>query len=165
MWTIIKIKKKNLSLIKKEFLFKLGNDVKFFIPKLKLNIFNNSKIVSKESFLLGDYVLCFHKSFAKKSIINSLKYSKGLKYFLTDFLGAQAEIEKFISKCKQNEDDNGFIKFSFFDFVKRENYEFISGPFSKMIFNIINQNKKNLKVLIGDRIATVSKKNNLFRPA
>ncbi len=164
MWTIIKINKKNLSLLKKDFLVKLGNDVKFFIPKLKLNIFNKSKLLTKESFLLGDYILCFHKDFEKKSILSSLKYTRGLKYFLTDFLSAQDEIEKFILKCKENEDEKGFIKSSFFDFRKCKNYEFISGPFTRMIFSIINENKINLKVLIGNRMATVSKERNLFRP-
>ncbi|MDC3089838.1 hypothetical protein OA346_01145 [Candidatus Pelagibacter sp.] len=164
MWAIIKINKKNLSLLKKDFLIKLGSDVKFFIPKLKLNIFNKSKILTKESFLLGDYILCFHEGFAKKSILSSLKYSKGLKYFLTDFFSAQKEIEKFILKCRENEDDKGYIKSSFFDLKKSKDYEFISGPFTRMIFSVINENKINLKILIGNRIATVSKERNLFRP-
>ena len=42
MWAVIKIKKNNLSTIKKEFFIKLGKDVKFFIPKIKINIFNKS---------------------------------------------------------------------------------------------------------------------------
>ena len=164
MWAIIKINKKNLSLLKKDFLTKLGNDVKFFVPKLRLNIFNKSKLLIKESLLLDDYILCFHKDFKKRSVLSSLKYSKGLKYFLTDFFCSQKEIEQFINKCKENEDDNGYIKPSFFDFKKSKNYEFISGPFTRMIFSIINENKMNLKVLIGNRIATVSKERNLFIP-
>ena len=36
MWVILKFKKKNLSLLKKDFLKYLGNDVKFYLPKLNL---------------------------------------------------------------------------------------------------------------------------------
>ena len=96
MWVILKVNRKNLSLLKKNFFNKLGRDVKFFIPKLKLNIFNRKKVLIKESYLLGDYVLCFHKDFSKKSMLTSLKYSQGLKYILTDFFNAQEEIEKFV---------------------------------------------------------------------
>ena len=63
--------------------------------------------------LLGDYILCFHESFKKNSIINTLKYCKGLKYFLTDFSSSQEDIENFIIKCKKHEDNDGFLKPTF----------------------------------------------------
>ena len=34
MWTIIKFDKKNLSLLKNDIFTKLGNEVKFYIPKI-----------------------------------------------------------------------------------------------------------------------------------
>ena len=160
MWAVLKIDKKNLSLLKNDFFKRLGKDVKFFMPKLKLKKFVKKKIYFKESFLLGDYMLCFHKDFSK----TSLKYCKGLKYFLMDFLNSQKEIEKFISKCKENEDENGFLKSTFFDFANSKSYEFISGPFTNMIFNIINENKLSIKALLGNYTIIVSKGENLFRP-
>ena len=36
MWVVLKFNKNNLSLLKKDFLKYLGNDVKFYLPKLKL---------------------------------------------------------------------------------------------------------------------------------
>ena len=36
MWAILKIDKKNLSLLKNDFYNKLGNDVKFYIPMMQL---------------------------------------------------------------------------------------------------------------------------------
>ena len=164
MWAVLKIDKKNLSLLKNDFFKRLGKDVKFFMPKLKLKKFVKKKIYFKESFLLGDYMLCFHKDFSKKSVLTSLKYCKGLKYFLMDFLNSQKEIEKFISKCKENEDENGFLKSTFFDFANSKSYEFISGPFTNMIFNIINENKLSIKALLGNYTIIVSKGENLFRP-
>ena len=165
MWAVLKIDKKNLALLKKDFSNKLGKDVKFYIPKLQLKKFLKKKIFIKEISLLGDYLLCFHKDFSKRSVLDSLKYCKGLKYFLTDFLNSQNEIEKFITKCKENENENGFIKSTFFEFKKSKKYEFISGPFTNMIFNILQENKLSIKALIGNYRATVSKELNLFRPA
>ena len=99
MWVILKFNKKNLSFLKKDFLKYLGNDVKFYLPKLKLQKKIKNRLQDIESFLLGDYLLCFHKSFENKNVINSLKYCKGLKYFLNNFQEAQDEIKNAAEKC------------------------------------------------------------------
>ena len=65
MWAILKFKKENLSLLKKDLLMYLGNDVQFYSPKIKLQKKVKNKIQNKDNFLLGDYLLCFHKSFEK----------------------------------------------------------------------------------------------------
>ena len=164
MWAVIKINTKNLGILKKEFYDKLGKDVKFYIPKMKIKKFVKTKICMRENLLLGDYMLCFHKDFTKRSVLNSLKYCRGLKYFLSDLINYQIEIEKFISKCKENEDESGFIKPTFFEFEDKKNYEFISGPFTDMIFKVIRENKFSLKALMGKYEVNISKKENLFRP-
>ena len=82
MWTIAKIDKKKFPFLKKDFYKKLGNDVKFYSPKIKLKKIQNKKIQIKENCLLGDYLLCFHKDFSKRSVLTSMKYCKGLKYLL-----------------------------------------------------------------------------------
>ena len=51
------------------------------MPKIQLQKTNKNKIIVRESFLLGDYVLCYHEKFSNKNIINILKYCRGLKYF------------------------------------------------------------------------------------
>ena len=164
MWVIIKFDKKNLANLKREFFNKLGTDVKFYLPKLKLTKFLKKKIYIKEILLLGDYLLCFHKDFSKNSILSSLKYSKGLKYFLNDFLSSQTDIERFIKKCKINEDRNGFLKATFFSFKNKNKYEFISGPFTNLILMVLKENNLSVDALIGNYRITVSKENNLFRP-
>ena len=164
MWTVLKIDKNKISTLKDEFLKKLGKDVKFYSPKLKLKKYLKSKFYSKEEYLLGDYLLCFHKEFSKSSVPLSLKYCRGLKYFLGNFGSSQQEIENFISKCKENEDKNGFIKQSFFNFYSKNKYEFISGPFINLIFSILEENKFYIKALIGKYKLSVSKEENLFRP-
>ena len=126
MWVILKFNKKNLSFLKKDFLKYLGNDVKFYLPKLKLQKKIKNRLQDIESFLLGDYLLCFHKSFENKNVVNSLKYCKGLKYFLNNFQEAQDEIKSFVQKCKTNEDENGFIKQCFFEFKENGIFLFLS---------------------------------------
>ncbi len=164
MWAVLKIDKKNISLLKRDLLSKLGSEVKFYMPKLKLKKFLKRKIFVKESFLLGDYLLCFHEDFSKRSVLTSLKYCKGLKYFITSFLNNQKEIENFIEKCRKNEDENGFIRSTFFEFNNTKNFEFISGPFTNMIFRILHENKLNIRGSLGKYNVTVSKEENLFRP-
>ena len=109
-------------------------------------------------------MLCFHEDFSKRSVLTSLKYCKGLKYFITSFLNNQKEIENFIEKCKKNEDENGFIRSTFFEFNNTKNFEFISGPFTNMIIRILHENKLNIRASLGKYNVTVSKEENLFRP-
>lgn len=164
MWAVIKFDRKNLENLKKEFFNKLGKDVKFYLPKLKLNKFLNKKNYTREIFLLDDYLLCFHKDFSKNSILSTLRYSRGLKYFLNDFMSSQTDIEKFVNKCKINEDSKGFLKATFFNFKNKNKYEFISGPFTNLIFMVLKENNLSVDALIGKYKITVSKENNLFRP-
>ena len=163
MWTVLKVDNKNLSLLKNDFKNKLGKGIKFYIPKMQLKKIFKKKVYVREISLLNDYLLCFHKDFSKRSVLTSLQYCKGLKYFLTDFLNSQNDIEKFINKCKKNEDENGFIKSTFFDYSKSKKCEFISGPFTNMIFNILQENKLTIEAIIGNYKVTVSKEENLFR--
>ncbi len=164
MWAVLKINKHNLVTLKKELCDKLGCEVKFYTPRLKLKKFLKKKVFIKEHLLLEDYLLCFHKDFSKKSVINSLNYCRGLKYFLTNFLSSQTDIQKFIDKCKQNEDEKGFVKSTFFELKNNNKYEFISGPFTNMVFSIISENKLFVNALMGNYKTTVSKKENIFRP-
>ena len=98
MWTIIKFDKKKINFLKKDFVKNLGKDVIIYTPKLFVQKYVKNKLVGKEFELLGDYLFCFHKKFQNPYTINSLKFCRGLKYFLNGFLQSQNEIKKFISK-------------------------------------------------------------------
>ena len=164
MEAVIKTEKKFISFLKKEFQNKLGKNVEYYSPKLKFKKFYKRKTLTKEISLLGDYLLCFHQDFKNKSIVNTLKYCKGLKYFLTDFINSQKEIEKFIIKCKKFEDGEGFVKPTFFEIKKNHNYEFASGPFTNLVFSILYENKLSINALMGNYRITASKERNFFRP-
>ena len=164
MWIILKFKKENLTHLKKDFLKYLGEDVKFYLPKLRLQKLIKNHVYHKESFLLGDYLLCFHKSFKNRNTFSSLKYTRGLKYFLQDVNSCQKEIVDFVNKCKTNEDENGFIKQCFFEFKESGIFQFLSGPFVNKGFEIISKQNSKVKILIGKFTATVSKESYIFRP-
>lgn len=166
MWIILKFVKKDLNLLKRDISVKIGKNVKFYIPKIKIQKFKKNKLYNSEVLLLGDYILCYHSNFKKNQISNSLQYCRGLKYFLNGFLNSQKEIDDFVKKCLKSEDNDGYIKQSFFsfDYNSYKKYKFLSGPFTNMIFKIIDQQKNKIKILLGKFKTTVSEKEYLFRP-
>ena len=109
-------------------------------------------------------MFCFHTNLKEKKIVNSLRYTRGLKYFLDGFNQSQKEIEKFIEKCKVSENQDGFLSKEFFELELNKKYKFSSGPFSDKIFQIINLQRNRIKVLIGNMKTTIKRKEFLFTP-
>lgn len=165
MWTIIKVDLKNLEFLKNEFKKKVGEDVKIYSPKLFIEKYKKNKLIGKELNLLGDYLFCYHTQFKNHEIINFLKFTKGLKYFLSGFSQSQKDIEKFIHKCKESENKNGYLTQSFYEICKNTNYRFSSGPFTEKIFKIINLQKNKIDILLGNIKITTDKKEFSFIPA
>ena len=164
MWTVLKFDKKNFHLLKEDLKKKVGCDCIIYRPKIRVQKYKNNKLISRELDLLDDYLLCFHKKFQKKSIINQLKFSRGLKYFLDGFVESQLEVKNFVEKCKKIEDDKGFISQNLFAININSNYKFSSGPFVDKIFKIINFRKNKINILMGDIKTTIRKKEFLFNP-
>ncbi len=164
MWAILKFDKKNLSLLKKDLKNKLDKNLKFYSPKIKIQKFKNNKLVSKELNLMGDYLFCYHESLKCTNKINTLKFTRGLKYFLNGFKDTQKDIEVFIENCKNSENDEGFLSKEFFEIELNKKYKFSSGPFTEKIFQIINLQKNKIKILMGDLKTTIRRKDYLFSP-
>ena len=164
MWIVIKYKKKELNFLKNEIKKKIGNDVKFYNPTLCLQQIRKNKVKSVFKPLLGDYFFCYHDKFKDIKFQNIIIYSKGLKYFLKEYLISQSEIKSFIHKCIEHEDINGFIGIDFFDLDRNKKYKFCSGPFTNFVFGLISKENNNLKCLINNFKLTVTGKHNLFYP-
>ena len=164
MWAVIKFDRKNLNLMIEDFKKKLGNDFVIYRPKILIQKYKNNKLVNKEFYLLNDYLFCFHKDFEKKSTLEKLKFSKGLKYFLDGFFEFQKDIKFFIEKCKRLEDEKGYVSENLFELDKNLNYKFSSGPFSEKIFKIINFEKNRINILIGRLKTTINRKEFFFNP-
>ena len=157
MWTVIKYKVNEFSILKSSFKKILGEIPEFYIPKIKYEKYINNKLRVFEKSILESYVICRHRKFKDPNIINLLKSSKGLSYFLSGFEFNQNDLNKFIKFCKENENTNGFLEQSFFDLTKKSKAKFVSGPFTQMVFDILEDKGKKLKVLLNNVNLTISK--------
>ena len=164
MWKVLKFDQKSLGLLNEDLKKKLGQDFKIYIPKLRIQKFKNNRLINKEINLLGDYLFCFHSSFEYERTLNSLRFVRGLKYFIEGLSGSQKDIEKFIKKCKETEGNEGFLTRDFFDLDLNKKYKFSSGPFSEKIFKIINLQRGKIRVLMGNIKTTIKRKDFLFTP-
>ena len=98
--------------------------------------------------LLGTYCFIHHPEFQDEHIIHQLKYKKGVNYFLKNYKIQQSDIKSFIHYLKQYQDDQGYIQPKFFYQYLVKQGTFLEGPFKSLIFNILEENKKTLKVSI-----------------
>ena len=104
----------------------------------------------------------------RSNILERLKHKKVIKNFdnyFNAFVSSYFEIISFIDYCKKNQDLDGYIKQSFFEFQNMKRGMFLSGPFTNMIFSVIENQRNKLKVLIEKATMTITKNSNyLFRP-
>ena len=165
MWVVAKIKIKNLNTFKNDLTKKIGTDIKFYNPKIEYHKFYGDKVKRFEKCILENYIFCYHDKFNKSNLINEIKFVKGLEYFLEGNNRSQGDIVKFIQHCKNFENQNGYITQSFFETITTKKAKFISGPFTDMVFEIIERQKNKLKILVGNIVTTIPNKNNyLYRP-
>ena len=165
MWVVLKYKNNELNFLKEDLKKKLGEPPQIYQPKIKLQKLIKNRIKFLERNLLEDYIFCYHKKFCDKKLFSLLNNSRGLKYFLKNCHSDQNEIINFIHSCKKNENADGYIKQEFFNFTNFTKGIFIDGPFTNLIFNVIQNQSKRLKALIGNVKITIRKDSGfLYRP-
>jgi len=165
MWIVLKYKKSEFSFLRQDFKKILGDLPLIFRPKFKYQKLVKNKLQFLEKDILDDYLICYHEQFRNIKMMTILKNSRGLKYFLLNSQTNQKAIVNFIDYCKKNQDENGYIKQSFFEFSNITRGKFLSGPFTNMIFSVIENQKNKLKILIGKVKTTITKNSNyLYRP-
>ena len=157
MWIVLKYKKKEFGFLKKDLKKSLGDLPQIFCPKFKYKKLVKNKLHLLEKNMLDDYLICYHKKFQNVNTLTTLKNLRGLKYFLANSKINQGEIINFINFCKKNQDLDGYIKQSFFEFSNMKKGIFLSGPFTNIIFNVIGKQKDKLKILIGEITTTITK--------
>ena len=157
MWVVLKYKPKEFEILKDSFFKILGEMPEFYNPKYKYERYINNKLKTFEKSILNNYLICKHNKFKDPKIVNILKNSRGLIYFLSGYEFNQKKLEEFIKFCRLNEDANGFLTQSFFKIIKKTKAKFISGPFTQMIFDIIEDREGKLKVLLNNVSMTISK--------
>ena len=157
MWIVLKYKKNEFGFLKKDLKKSLGDLPQIFCPKFKYKKLVKNKLHLLEKNILDDYLICYHEKFQNVNTLTTLKNLRGLKYFLTNSKINQREIINFINFCKKNQDLDGYIKQSFFEFSNMKKGIFLSGPFTNIIFNVIGKQKDKLKILIGEITTTITK--------
>jgi hypothetical protein len=164
MWTIAKIEKKKINLLKSDLSKKLGSDFQLYNPKVILERYSLNKLKKKEVSILGNYIFCHHRAFSRNETISNLKFCRGLKYFLNGFLDAQNDISEFVNKCKALENSKGYLSQNIFNLEHNKSYKFATGPFVQKIFKIIRFQKNTIDIEMGNLKTKINKKSFLFNP-
>ena len=160
MWIVFKYKKKEYHLLTQELKKRLGNLAKFYNPKIayRKNLKNKKKNI--EDYFLKDYAFCYFENFKDKNFVSRLNNCKGLQYFLNGYSEQQKQIAEFIDMCKKHEDDCGYIKNSFFSNLNFSRIKFLNGPFSNLIFQVLERTAGKLEISLGKLKLSVGKKSN-----
>ena len=126
MWIVVSTN--NINLLQSEIKKKIS-DIKFYYPKIR------SSKKGSEKNILGNYVFCYSKNFSEENTSTlNLKFVKGLKKILFSKKRFNDEVLNFINYCKSHEDQNGFLKNTFFKEDINDEGRFLNGPFSNYIF-------------------------------
>ncbi len=159
MWIVLKYKKKNLNLLKKNLIDKIDSNIKFYIPKIKFK----KKEKYCEYNVLNNYAFCFSDKFKDKTNLLRIQYLQGLENCLFGFIRDQLQINDFVNFCKKNESLNGGLSNNFFLNLKISKAKFLNGPFANLIFDILERNKKQLKILLNNKTLFIkNNSNNLY---
>jgi len=165
MWIVAKIKSRELEVFKDNLIKKFGKETKFYYPKIEYHRYLKNKLKKFVKLMLGNYIFCYHERFCKFSSINDIRFLKGLEYLLNGHYQSQNEIIRFINHCKVFENAEGYLLSTFFRTLMTKKAQFISGPFTNMIFEILERQKNKLKISVGNIVTTISnKKNYLYHP-
>ena len=165
MWLVAKIKKKELHLFKQELTKKFGSEIKFYNPKIQYQKSIKNKIKRIEKFILENYIFCYHEKLDQTKVMGKVRFLKGLEYFLQGHYQNQKEILKFINHCKTFENKNGYLSQAFFKTMITGKAQFVTGPFTNMVFEILEKQKNKLTILVGNIVTTIpNKANYLYRP-
>jgi hypothetical protein len=157
MWVVIRYESKDFRFFINNIKKNIKEEFVFYNPKIKLEKFYKNKIISKEINLINGYIFCYNKNFKDRNYLNSLTFIKGLKYILSGFQNSQNEIKDFINRCKNSENDKGYLSANFFDIELNKKYKFSSGPFLNHIFKVMEIHKNKFKIAMGNKITTVKR--------
>ena len=165
MWIVAKVKFREINIFKKDLTDKVGGKVNFYFPTVECQQVTKNKRKIYKKQILENYIFCYHEKFKKSNYVNKIKFLRGLEYFLEGYNQNQSQISKFIEYCKSFENEEGYLTQSFFKTLVIKRAKFVSGPFTNIIFEILEKQKNKLKILLGDIVTTIPNTTNyLYRP-
>ncbi len=148
-WIVVKYKKNKLNEFKNDLKNKIGDNIRFYFPKIKYEFPKKNKKIFKELNLLDDYMFVGHEKFSEIKNLKLIEYCRGLKSILKNFITNQNNISDFIIKCKRHE-MNGSISNSFMQDIDNSEFVFLTGPFYKKIFKIISRKNNYFEASINN---------------
>ena len=163
MWYVIKYNNNQKSIFLNSLKEKIKSDFKIYITKIKILKHMGKNFKKVEKNILENYLICKSKEFDDLKFVSSLKYTKGLGYFLLESKYNQKEIENFVSNCKSYENEEGYISPEFFSENNLKRGKFISGILFNRTFKFISVNGSKMRVLIdGINLTINNKRSNHF---
>ena len=96
MWIVAKYKPNEFRILKESFFKILGEMPEFYNPKIKYERYIKNKLKVYEKKILDNYVICKHDKFRDRTLVNVLKNSRGLIYFLNGYEYNQKELNNFV---------------------------------------------------------------------
>ena len=97
-WIVVKYKKNKLNEFKNDLTNKIGDNIKFYFPKIKYIFPKKNKKISKELNLLDDYMFVSHEKFSEIKNLKLIEYCRGLKIILKSLcLYLETKIDIFVS--------------------------------------------------------------------
>lgn len=161
-WIIVKYKKNKLDDFKNDLKKKIGNNIKFYFPKIKYESLKGNKPMLKELNLLDDYIFINHEKFSEIKNLKLIEYCRGLKIILKNFISNQKNILNFINRCIKHE-INGSISNPFMEDINNSEFVFLTGPFYKKVFKIISRKNKYLEISINNFNLRIKNNNLIFK--
>ena len=157
MWLIIKYNLKEFDVLKKKLLEKIDNEMFLYRPQIMKNSTNNLSKKNLRKNILGNYAIIYSKKVIERKNIFEASRTVGLTCILDGFKNNQTQIEKFVNHCKNNQDNDGCLKNSFFNFSNLKDGTFENGPLVKYIFRLIEEQKKKIKFLVNNKSVIIRK--------
>ncbi len=162
MWIVVKYKKGGEHQLIENIQKKIQSSIEYYVPKIKYKLFKNNSSYMYEENILNNYMFIKSEKFKYKNYLDLIQFTKGLILILNNYKISQKNIINFLVKCKTHE-KNGFISSSFFSFIEKTNFIFLTGPFYKKIFKIIRKRNNFLDISVNNLSLKVSNKNLVYK--
>tara|TARA_B100000963_G_scaffold358210_1_gene382310 strand:- start:54057 stop:54551 length:495 start_codon:yes stop_codon:yes gene_type:complete len=162
MWIVVKYKKGGEHQLIENIQKKIQSSIEYYVPKIKYKLFKNNSSYMYEENILNNYMFIKSEKFKYKNYLDLIQFTKGLILILNNYKISQKNIINFLVKCKKHE-KNGFISSSFFSFIEKTNFIFLTGPFYKKIFKIIRKRNNFLDISVNNLSLKVSNKNLVYK--
>ena len=95
MWIVAKIKIREKNIFEQDLRKKVGSKNIFYNPNIEVKQFTKNKFRIVKKSILENYIFCYHDNFKNIKILDNLKFTRGLSFFLKESNLNQRKIIEF----------------------------------------------------------------------